>query len=194
VPLCAGRYVRVGLVWDAVVVTEWMREVAGPLNTEQQLVLDGLAAILGRLDLPELDIGASSTVVDASGLHVKLIHRSRPDLSFDVNSPGNGEVFVFYGQEEQHFRAQDRTDGRVWPFPSEDHVQATLSMIEGLLSGRIELQVWKRPLATKSRTFWINQYGERELVLRSGTVGLFVGWSRQPEVHRFDFTAPVSGG
>ncbi len=188
-PLCA-----VGVLWDAVGVTEWIRDVAGPLNDEQQRILDGLAAILRRLDLPQLDTGASSTVVDASGLHVKLVHRSRPDLSFEVNAPGNGEVFVFYGQVEEHFRSQDRVDGRVWPFPSEDHVQATLSMIEGLLSGRIELQVWKRPLATKSRTFWINQNEERELTLRSGTVGLFLGWSRQPEVYRFDFTAPTFGG
>ncbi len=175
-------------------MTEWIRNVTGRLNAEQQLILDGLTAILGRLDLPQLDIGASSTVTDASGLRVKLIHRSRPELSFDVNSPGNGEAFVFYGQEEQHFRSQDRADGRVWPFPSEDHVQATLSMIEGLLSGRVELQVWKRPLAIKTQTFWINQYGGRELTVRGGTVGLLFGWSRQPEVYRFDFTAPRSGG
>ena len=59
--------------------------------------------------------------------------------------------------------------------------------------GRIELQVWKRPFAIKTRTFWINQYGERELTLRGGTVGLFLGWSRQPEVYRYDFTPPRSG-
>ncbi len=185
--------VRWETLWQAGSMTSWIRDVAGPLNPEQRAVSEGLAAMLERLDPPQLDVAASSAVANANGFHVTLVHRNRPELTVDVDASGHGHIFVSYGQEEQTFRSQDADDGRVWAFPSADHVQATLSLVEYLLTGRVELRVWKRPLAVKMRSYWINDDGQLELFLRSSTVGPSFGWSRQPEIYRFDFfTGPTS--
>jgi hypothetical protein len=172
-------------------MTSWIQNGVGSLNPEQQAVAEGLAAILERLDLPHLDVAASSAVADPNGLHVSFAHRNRPEFKIDVEASGHGETFVFYGQEEEWFRSQDADMGRVWPFPSPDHVQATLALVEYLLTGRIELQVWKRPLAIKTRSYWINEHGQPELFSRASTIGPVFGWSRQPEIYRFDFTEPA---
>jgi hypothetical protein len=171
-------------------MTSWIQNVVGSLNPEQQAVAEGLDAILKRLDLPHLDVAASSAVADANGFHVALVHRTRSEFTIDVEASGDGEILIFYGQEEISFRSEDAHMGRVWPFPSADHVQATLALVEHLLTGRIELQVWKRPLAIKTRSYWINEHGQPELFSRASTVGPFLGWSRQPEIYRFDFTEP----
>jgi hypothetical protein len=172
-------------------MTSWIQNVEGSLNREQQAVAEGLDAILERLDLPHLDVAASSAVVDANGFRVSLVHRNRPEFTIDVEASGHGEMFVFYGPEEESFRSEDADMGRVWPFPSADHVRATLALVEFLLSGRIELQLWKRPLAIKTRSYWINEHGQPELFGRASTVGPFFGWSRQPEIYRFNFTEPT---
>ena len=176
-------------LWQAECMTSWIRDVAGPLNPEQQAISEGLAAILERLDPPQLDVTASSAVASANGFHVTLVHRNRPEIRVDVGVSGHGEIFVFYGREEEHFRSQDADEGREWAFPSANHVQATLSLVEYLLTGRVELWVWKRPFAVKKRSYWINDDGQLELWLRSATIGPFFGWSRQPEIYRFDFFA-----
>ena len=176
-------------LWQTESMTSWIRDVAGPLNPEQQAVSEGLAAMLERLDPPQLDVTASLAVASANGFHVTLVHRNRPEFTIDLDASGHGEIFVFYGQVEEHFRSQDADEGRVWAFPSADHVQATLSLVEYLLTGRVELRVWKRPLAVKTQSYWINDDSQLELFLRSGTMGPFFGWSRQPEIYRFDFFA-----
>ena len=172
-------------------MTSWIQDVVGSLNPEQQAVAEGLDSILERLDLPHLDVAASSAVADTNGFHITLVHLNRPEFTIDVEASGHGEIFIFYGPEEESFRSKDADLGRVWPFPSADHVQATLALVEFLLTGRIELQVWKRPLAIKTRSYWINEHGQPELFLRGSTVGPFLGWSRQPEIYRFDFTQPT---
>ena len=169
-------------------VTSWIPTGVESLNPEQRALADGLDAILERLDLPSLDVPASSAAADANGFYVSLVHRSRPELTIDVVASGRGEVFISYGPEEESFRSEDTHRGRVFPFPSADHVQATLALVEYLLTGRIELHVWKRPLAIKTRSYWLNEHGEPELFSRAGTVGPFLGWSRHPGVYRFDFT------
>jgi hypothetical protein len=169
-------------------MTSWIRDVAGSLNPEQQAVAEGLQAILERLDLPHLDVAASSAVADANRFRVTFVHRNRPEFKIDVEASGDGEIFVFYGPEEEWFRSDDADMGRVWPFPSADHVQATLALVELLLTGRVELQMWKRPLGIKTRSHWINEQGQSELFSRASTIGPFFGWSRQPEIYRFDFT------
>jgi hypothetical protein len=179
-----------GLLCQAVLMTSWIQNVVGSLDPEQLAVAEGLDAILERLDLPHLDVAASSAVADTNGFRVTLVHRNRPEFTINVDASGDGEVFVFYGPEEEFFRSKDASMGRVWPFPSADHLQAALSLVEYLLTGRIELQVWKRPLAIKTRSFWINEHGQPELFSRASTVGPFLGWSRQPDVYRFDFTEP----
>jgi hypothetical protein len=168
----------------------WIREPGGPLTDEQQTVVEGLAALVGRLQPGYLDHGASSAVADDNGLHVILVHRTRPDFRIDIDAAGYGEIVVSYGAEHEHFRSEDAARGRVWPFPSDDHIEGALALVEYLLTGRIELQVWKRPLGVKTRSYWINDEGQAELFLRGGTAGPFFGWSREPELYRFDFTAP----
>ena len=174
-------------------MTGWIRDFAGPLNPEQQAVADGLTAIVERFALPQLDVAASSSVADAGGFHATFVHRKNPELRVDVYAGGpGGEIVVGYGNEHENFRSQDAVEGLVFPFPSGDHIQATLSLVESLLTGRVELHVWKRPLAIRTRSYWINEDGKPELFLRGGTVGPFFGWSREPEIYRFDFTEPAS--
>lgn len=173
-------------------MTSWLLKGIASLAPDQRAVAEGVAAILERLDLPYLDVAGCSAVADANGLHVTLQHRRRPGLRIDVIAGDGGEIVVSYGLEHEHFRYEDAQVGRVWPFPSEDHVGATLALVEYLLTGRIELHVWKRPLAITTRSYWINDAGQRELFLRGGTVGPFFGWSRTPEVYRFDFTESSS--
>jgi hypothetical protein len=156
-------------------MTSWILEVEGALNPEQRAVAEGLAAILQRLNPPYLDVAGSSVVADTNGFHVTLLHSNRPGLGVDVDASCGGEIVVSYGKEHEHFRSEDAAIGRVWPFPSEDHIQ-------------IELQVWKRPLGVKTRSYWINEDGQAELFLRGGTAGPYFGWSRTPEIYRFDFT------
>lgn len=172
---------------QAVLMASWIQNGVRSLNLEQQAVAEGLDAILERLDLPNLDVAASSVVGDANRVHVSLVHRNRPELNIAVEASGNGEIFIFYGPEEEFFRSKDAELGRVWPFPSADHVGAALVLVEYLLTGRIELQVWKRPFAIKTRSYWINEHGQPELLSRASTLGPFLGWSRQPEIYRFDF-------
>ena len=121
--------------------TSWIQDGVGSLNPEQQAAAEGLDAILERLDLPHLDVAASSAVADANGLRVS-VHRNRPRRDVHLCGP-----------EEESFRPADAHMGRVWPFPSADYVQATLALVDSLLTERIELHVWKRPLAIKSRSY-----------------------------------------
>lgn len=176
--------------WQALYVTSWILDIPGELNPEQRAVAEGLASILERLNPPHLDTAGSSAIADGDGLHVTLQHSTRPELGILVNASGDGEITVSYGEEHEHFRSEDAEVGRVWPFPSNDHVQATLTLVECLLTGRIELHVWKRPLGVKTRSYWINKDGQPELFLRGGTFGTYLGWARRPTIYRFDFTRP----
>lgn len=127
-------------------------------------------------------------VGDADGLHATLTHARRPELGVGVIADGHGEIVVSYGNEHEHFRSDDATSGKVWPFQSGDHIHATLTFVEGLLTGRVELQVWTRPFVVKTRSFWTGTDGRAELFLRSSTVLPILRWSRTPEIYRFDFT------
>jgi hypothetical protein len=159
------------------------------LNRELRTIAEGLSAIVERLQLPLLDLASSSVVGDDDdGLHATLTHARRPELGVEVIADGHGEIVVSFGYEHEHFRSDDAMAGRVWPFQGADHVQATLTFVEGLLTGRVELQVWKRPFSVKVRSFWTGEDGRAELFLRSSTVLPVLGWSRTPETYRFDFT------
>jgi len=171
-------------------VASWTLGVPGELNPEQRAIAEGLAAILERLNPPHLDVTGTSVVTDTNGFHVTLQHNTRPELEVVVAASGDGEIVVSYGVEHEHFRSEDAGVGRVWPFPSNDHVEATLTLVECLLTGRVELHVWKRPLGIRTHSYWINEEGQPELFLRGGTFGPYLGWSRTPAIHRFDFTRP----
>jgi hypothetical protein len=169
-------------------MTGWVMAAAESMNPEQRTLAEGLAAIIERVKPPHLDVEKSSAGVTGTSFHVTLIHDSCPELRIDVDAGGDGEVAVSYGHEHEHFSSGDAQDGRVWPFPSEDHIRATLALVEYLLTGRIELWVWKRPLGIRTRSYWINDQGYPELFLRGGTAGPYFGWSRSPKVYRFDYS------
>lgn len=121
-----------------------------------------------------------------AGLEICLVHRQDAEQTIEIYATA-GEIVVSYGPEHEHFRPSDPADGRVWPFPSGDEVEGAATLVEGLLTGRIELEVWKRPLAVKTRSYWRDDTGQRRLFLRGSTVGSYFGWSREPEEIRFDF-------
>lgn len=162
------------------------------LNPELQAIAEGLSAIVERLSLPQLDLAKSSVDGDADGLDATLTHAQCPELGIAVIADGHGEIVVSYGKEHEHFRSDDATSGKVWPFPSGDHIHASLTFIEGLLTGRVELQVWTRPLVVKTHSFWTGKDGRAELFLRSSTLLPVLWWSRTPEIYRFDFTKQSS--
>ncbi|MDJ0924633.1 MAG: hypothetical protein QNJ77_08730 [Acidimicrobiia bacterium] len=168
-------------------MTSWILAVVPLLNPEQRELAEGLATLIGSLDPPLLDVEESSAVADGNGFHVALVHANRPEMRVDIDADGHGEIVVSYGYEHEHFRSEDASVGRVWPFPSADHIQGVLTLVDYLMTDRIELHVWKRPLGVRTRSYWINDDGEAELFLRGGTVGPFLGWSRTPEIYRFDF-------
>jgi len=169
-------------------MTSWITAELDQLNQEQRGLAERLDAVVTHVDLPLLDVAASSARLDSRSFHVRFAHRTTPQLAIDIDAPGDGEFIVSYWEEHESFRKGDAADGRVWPFASDDPLQATLSLVEALLTGRIELHVWRRPLAIRTRSFWINDEGESELFLRGGTVGPYFGWTRTPDVYRFDYT------
>jgi hypothetical protein len=180
----------VGELWQAVDMTSWILAAAESLNSEQRTLAEGLAAMIERVKPPHLDVAESSVVTGANRFHVTLMHDSCLELRIDVDAAGDDEVAVSYGLEHEHFSSRDAEDGRVWPFPSEDHIETTLTLVEFLLTGRIELWVWKRPLGIRTRSYWIDDEGHPELFLRGGTAGPYFGWSRSPKIYRFDYTQP----
>ena len=176
-------------MWQAVPVTSWIRNVTEPLNSDQQLLLDGLAAVVEQQELAQLDAAASSTVALSGGLHLTFVHRTDTELNIDVDhsAPGD-EIIVSYGPEHLNFRSDDARAGLVFPFPSNSHLEATLALVQSLLTGRVELHLWKRPFSIKTRSYWVDDDGQPVLFARTGTLGPFFGWSRGPKVYRFDFT------
>jgi hypothetical protein len=163
----------------------WLPELRGRLDPNETALVDGLTDLLNGLRLPALDVDASEAVKDENGLHIALAHQVRGRI---VNVEAVGEIVVSYGVEHGHFAADDAEIGRVWPFRADDHIAQALSFLRYLLTGRIELHVWRRPAAVKTRSYWIAEDGSRELFLKGGTVGPFFGWSKVPEIIRFDFT------
>lgn len=157
------------------------------MNTEQRTVAVGLSEVLERLEPRSLDLARSTAAADDTVLRVVLAHRTRPELTIELHA-SRGEIVVSYGHEHEHFRSDDAASGRVWPFSSGDHVDTALAFVDGLLAGRIELHVWKRPLAVRTTSFWIDDEGDARPFLRGATMVPMVGWSRTPEVYRFDFT------
>ena len=151
-------------------MTSWVLNGAESLTAEQRRVAEGVAEMLERLDLTQLDVPRSSAVADTNGFHVALRHRLHPGLRIDVDAANSEEVVVSYGLEHEHFRREDAEVGRVWPFPSDDHVRATLTLVECLLTGRIELHVQRGLLWVRTTSYWVNDAGERELFLRGSTL------------------------
>jgi hypothetical protein len=166
----------------------WLDPVSSETpNREQRALQDGVAEILERLRPSRLDPERSSATLKSGSLGLDFAHRTQPELGILVTADGAGEIVVSYGEEHEHFTADDAAHGRVWPFPCADHLEAALSLIEGLMSGRVELQVWRRPLAVRTRSYWCDDRGRPQLFLRASSLGPYVGWRREPEIRVFDY-------
>lgn len=167
-------------------LTARLRSVQRSLDPDESGFVLGLADLLDELALRMLDDAASEVTRGEVGAEIVLAHRERGRI---VWIESFGDVVVSYGAEHEHFEWEDAEVGRIWPFHEDDHVAQALSFVRYLVTGRIELDVWYRPLAVKTRSYWIDEDGDRQLFLRGGTLGAFFGWSKEPEVQRFDFTA-----
>ena len=167
-------------------ITARLRATLDSSNADASIFVAGLADLLDELQLPMLDDHASEVEQTEVGVHLMLSHRERGQI---VSIVAFDDVVVSYGPEHEHFEWENAEVARVWPFHEDDHVAQALAFIRYLVTGRIELDVWYRPLAVKTRSYWIDDEGNRQLFLRGGTVGPFFGWSKEPEVQRFDFTA-----
>jgi hypothetical protein len=99
---------------------------------------------------------------------------ARHQVSVGRGAPRHRSGDFFRGGVAEPAR-DDAEAGRVWPFPSEDHIQATLALVECLLTGRIELQVWKRRSESRPAPIGSTRMGKRscsfEVALRAHTLG-----------------------
>ena len=167
-------------------ITARLRATLDALDPDESIFVSGLADLLDELQLPMLDDDASEVEQTEVGVDVVLAHRERGEI---VSIGWYGDVVVSYGPEHDHFEWEDAEMGRVWPFQEDDHVAQALAFIRYLVTGRIELDVRYRPFAVNTRSYWIDDEGNRQLIVRGGTIGPFFGWTREPDVQRFDFTA-----
>jgi hypothetical protein len=61
------------------------------------------------------------------------------------------------------------------------------ALLRALMSGRVELHGTHRLFSVKTVSYWINDAGEKERLLRGGTVIPPFRWTREPIVKTFDF-------
>jgi len=155
-------------------------------HPETSRFLDALPDLLDRLQPQALDHDASSVCAEAEMVTISLVHATDTARSLSVVLFGD-EAVVSYGEEHEHFRSNHEDGPRqVGPFLTRGMVPKLLSFLEALMADRIELHVWKRPLWIRTRSYWVNEAGERELFLRGGTVLPTLGWSG-PTVRRFGY-------
>lgn len=164
----------------------WLRSALDGVDRDERAFVAALADLLDELGLAALDTAQCRAVAMDSGHDITLAHRDR---RASIEIMVTDEIVVSYGAEHEHFARDDAELGRVWPFHEDGHIAQALAFVRYLITGRIELHMWRRPLALKTRSYWINDDGDRELFLRGSTIGPFFGWSSEPEVHRFDFSA-----
>ncbi len=155
-------------------------------HPEASRLLDALPDLLDRLQPQALDRDASSVCVEAEVVTISLVHATDAARSLSMVLFGD-EAVVNYREEHEHFRSNHEDGpGQVGPFLAPGMVPKLLSFLEALMTDRIELHVWKRPLWVRTRSYWVNEAGERELFLRGGTVSLTLGWNG-PTVRRFGY-------
>ncbi len=162
----------------------WLRPLIDELDGPSRDFCSYLADLLDELELPALDTARCRARAMDGGHEITLAHRNGDTVEIAVMD----EIVVSYGVEHEHFARDDTDLGRVWPFHEDGHIAQALEFVGYLMTGRIELHVWRRPLAIKTRSFWIADDGRPELFLRGSTIGPFFGWSSEPEIYRFDFT------
>ncbi len=160
-------------------------EQLGELDDAQRVFLDHVAETIRRIQPPELDMGAIDVAMEDGRLMVLLPHR-HDDERMVAAIVAKDEAVVSYSYEHEHFWPDDPVKGREWPVDAQNFIVAGALFVEQLLLGRIELEVRQGILMLKTKSYWINDVGEREVFLRSGTL-LPTFRRRPPRVIRIDF-------
>lgn len=161
-------------------------EGVGSLSDQQRSFLEALEDVLDRVQPSTINRTESEIKPYHRGVHIAIAHRSGPDYSLLLDV-ADDEVTVSFGSEHEHFSRNDAEMGRVWPFDQGDFLATALFFVEQLLTGRVRVEVLKRPLQVKTRSYWINDEGVPELFMRGGTVLPVLGWSRSPRIEQISF-------
>lgn len=154
------------------------------LTGVQRRVVDDVADLIDRVEPTKLDLDESSAHSHGDDVHIELAHLD-PTQSIGVYVSADDQIVVDYGPEHQGFHPSDPWE--LWPTEGRDHVAAMLALVDALLTGRLDLQVWSRPWMSRIHTVLRDGDGSEALVGRSGTIRPSLRWSRQPTVHHFDF-------
>lgn len=169
-------------------LTRWFghRPDLSSLSLRQREFIEALTQLLQRVQPPAVDRAASEIKEYGRGLHVGIAHSidHEDSLHLDVT---DDEVVVSFGSEHEHFNRDDNDHGKVWPFDRGDFLPTSVFFIEQLLTGRIRVEVLRRPLQVKTRAYWLNDEGQLELFLRGSTLLPIIGWSRAPVVEQITF-------
>jgi hypothetical protein len=148
---------------------EFDTEALGELAEGQRAFLRLAADAIRRVEPDHLDIGRVELGLEKGALWVTFPHRHDEECLVMATVSAD-ETVVSYSYEHEHFWPDDPENGRAWPIDAPDYVAAAARFLEQILLGRIELEVRRGFVMQKTKSFWINDAGEREVFLRGGTV------------------------
>lgn len=164
---------------------EFETELLADLTDGQRTFLGLVADAIRRLQPTNLDVDQIEFDVDKRALWVRLPHRHDEECLV-VGTVSSDEAVVSYSYEHEHFWPNDPESGRLWLIDAPDFVTAAARFLEQILLGRIELEIRRGFLMHKTKSFWINGDGEREVFLSGGTV--MPTFRREPwRLIRFEF-------
>lgn len=153
----------------------------------QRAFLRLAADVIRRIQPGDLDVAHTEVGLEKGSLWVTLPHRDNEECLVMATVSAE-EAVVSYSYEHEHFWPDDPENGRVWPIDAPDYVAAAARFLEQILLGRIELEVRRGFVMQKTKSFWINDAGEREVFLRGGTVMPTLR-REAPRLIRLDFGA-----
>lgn len=166
-------------------MTDWLRDSIDQSWThpERQMAED-VADLLDELAPAALDPSRSSVTRDEVGLHIALFHRERGPI---VEIDDVGEILVSYGDADDRW-AWEYVEQSWLPWEESNPLDGMMRFVRYLLTGRIQLEVRRRPWGVSARSFIVDRAGNRQLFIRGGTVRPYFRWQNEPDRMTFDFT------
>ena len=155
------------------------------IDASNEHLLVELERLLVNLRPHHLDPKRSKILPGPQGVVITLIHVLKPATTIEIEACGD-EVVVSYGEEHVHLADYEASVDQVGPLATPGLVPKVIAFLRALLTGRIELEVSHRLLLVTTRSYWINDRGERELFLTGGTFIPTLQWTRAPLVRTFD--------
>ena len=165
------------------------------MTADEEQLIAGLGQLFTELRPTYLDRKRSKLVPGPEGPVITLLPALQPEPGIEIAVCGD-EVVVSYGEEHVHLTNDDESGELVGPFAVPGLVPKVMAVLRALLTGRIELHVSQRLLLVATRSYWINDHGERRAVsFRSHAAALFamVAISRNQEL-RHGWPPFVKGG